>query len=98
MNLSFIPGALQLTKNKDGTYVISIQDDVVSSTKNQKKALATFNNIRKEMELQYPAHELSREEKTKVLLRHVTESRVGLDHNSYRPQEKKKKGSTRTFG
>jgi hypothetical protein len=71
----------------------------VFSTRTEKKAIAEFNKIRREMEPMFPPTELTPEEKTRLLLKCIAESRVGLDHNSFRPEEKKKKsGSTRTFG
>lgn len=99
MNLSFLPGELHLIKQQDGTYVITVRGEEIFTTRAEKKAVSEFNRIRRQMESQFPARVLSPEEKTKTLLKYINESRVGLDHNSFRPQEKKKKtGSTRTFG
>ncbi len=99
MNLSFVPGELSLTKNQDGFYIITVQGAEIFSTRVEKKALAKFNELRKEMEIQFPAREMTIEEKTKLLRKFISDAKVGLDHNSFRPQEKKKKsGSTRTFG
>jgi hypothetical protein len=99
MKLSFIPGELYLTKTQEGRYIITVQGQEVFNSESEKKAVAKFNQIRRDMESQFPARELTAEEKTKLLLKYVADSRVGLDHNSFRPQEKKKKsGSTRTFG
>lgn len=99
MKLSFFPGELYLTKQQNGLYVITVRGEEVFSTRAEKKALAQFNKIRGEMESLFPPTELTPEEKTKLLLKYVAERKVGLDHNSFRPEEKKKKsGSTRTFG
>jgi hypothetical protein len=99
MNLSFLPGELKLEKLQDGSYVITVRGEEVFSTRMEKKAITEFNKIRREMEAMFPPTELTREEKTKLLLQYIGDRRVGLDHNSFRPEEKKKKsGSTRTFG
>ena len=99
MNLSFIPGDLHLNKNSEGVYVITLRGEEVFTGKIEKKAIAEYNKIRKEMEAQFPAREMTVEEKRKLLEKFVMEKRVGLDHNSYRePKKEKKSGSTRTFG
>jgi hypothetical protein len=99
MNLSFIPANLQLTKDKDGWYLVTLQDEEILRTRIEKKAVAKFNALRRELEAQFPARELTTEEKTKLLLKYISDSKVGLDHNSFRePEKKKKSGSTRTFG
>ena len=99
MNLSFLPGELYLNKTKDGSYIITLQGKEILQTRSEKKAISEYNKLRRELESQFPSHELSSEEKRELLRKYVAESKVGLDHNSFRPQEKKKKsGSTRTFG
>lgn len=99
MNLSFLPGELHLNKQDDGLYVITVRGEEVFATRVEKKAITAFNKIRREMESIFPPTELTPEEKTKLLLKYIADSRLGLDHNSFRPEEKKKKsGSTRTFG
>lgn len=99
MRLSFLPGELHLTKQQDGTYLITVQGREVFNTKLEKRAIAKFNEIRREMEAQFPAREMTPEEKQKLLSKYISEIKVGIDHNSFRPEEKKKKsGSTRTFG
>lgn len=99
MNLSFIPGDLHLNKNGDGAYVITLRGEEVFTGKIEKKAIAEYNKIRKEMEAQFPVREMTVEEKRKLLEKFVMEKKVGLDHNSYRePKKDKKSGSTRTFG
>lgn len=99
MFLSFLPGDLHLKKSDGGSFVITIRGEEVFRTRLEKKAIKKFNDIRRDMETQYPARELTPEEKTKLLLKYVSDVKVGLDHNSFRPEDKKKKsGSTRTFG
>ncbi len=57
MQLSFLPGELQLTKTDESQYIITIQGEEVLRTPVEKKALTKFNSLRREMEAQYPAHE-----------------------------------------
>ena len=65
----------------------------------EKKVISEDNKLRRELESRFASQELSSVEKRELLRKYVAESNVGLDHNSFRPQEKKKKsGSTRTFG
>ncbi len=95
MNLSFLPGELQLTKRQDGSYLITVQGIEILNTRHEKKAITEFNKIRKEMESQFPAHELSREEKRYLLLKYIGESQViptTVKKKKYKP------GSTNTFG
>jgi hypothetical protein len=97
MNLSFLPGELHLTKSQDGYYSITIQNEEVFNTRVEKKAIAEYNKIRKEMEVQFPARELSREEKTYLLLQYIAQ----IPKVSPVAKARKKKyvpGSTNTFG
>ena len=97
MKLSFLPGELCLEKNYAGFYVITIQEQEVFSTRLEKKAISEYNKIRKEMEAQFPAHELSREQKTQLLLNYIAQ----LPRVSPVAKGRKKKyvpGSTNTFG
>lgn len=97
MKLSFLPGELYLEKNCDGLYLVSIQGQEIFSTRLEKKAISEYNKIRKEMEAQFPAHELSREQKTQLLLNYIAQ----LPRVSPVAKGRKKKyvpGSTNTFG
>ena len=51
MKLSFLPGDLHLTKKQDGTYLVTMQGHEVLRTHVEKKALAKFNVLRRELEL-----------------------------------------------
>ena len=97
MNLSFLPGELNLTKTQDGSFLITIQGEEVYRTRVEKKALAEYNKIRKDMESQYPARELTRGEKTALLLKYIGESQ-GVPRESKKPGRKYVSGSTNTFG
>lgn len=97
MKLSFLPGELQLVKNEEGDYLVTIQNREVVRTKSQKAALAKYAELRREMETRFPLRQLSPEEKAEILGNAIRESL--LSHNS--PGGRKKKttaGSTRTFG
>jgi hypothetical protein len=97
MNLSFIPADLHLTKTQDGFYVVKLQGEEVLRSRSDKKALAKYNRLRRDLEEKFPAQEMSTERKQELLSKYIGDSLI--DHNSFRPQEKKKKsGSTRTFG
>jgi hypothetical protein len=97
MKLSFLPGDLHLNKEDDGSYVVIVQGEHVLRTPQERKALAKFNELRLQMEEQFPPRELSLEEKRAILKKWITESRVALGHNSLRAP-KKKISTTRTFG
>jgi hypothetical protein len=67
MKLSFLPGELYLNKESDGSYVVTVQGEEILSTHVEKKALAKFNEVRREMELRFPAHEMTPEQKRAAL-------------------------------
>lgn len=97
MKLSFMPGELHLNKEDSGSYVVIVQGVEILRTSQERKALAKFNALRREMEAQFPPHELSLDEKRTILQRWITDSKVALAHNSLRVP-KKKISTTRTFG
>jgi hypothetical protein len=97
MKLSFLPGDLHLSKEQDGLYVVIVQGKEVLRTGQEKKALAKFNTLRRDMEAQFPARELTPEEKRALLQKWIGDNLVS--HNGDRHTKKKiKSGSTRTFG
>jgi len=59
MKLSFFPGNLHLSKEQDGTYLVTMQDQELLRTRIEKKALTKFHALRKELETQFPARELT---------------------------------------
>lgn len=95
MKLTFIPGQLELNKQADGAYLVTIRGEEVFQSKDEKKALAKFNSIRKDMEAQFPPREISVEEKTRLLLNYIS-----TDQSTFKglPRRKYKAGSTNTFG
>lgn len=97
MNLSFLPGELQLTKTQNGEYLVTLQGEEILRTRAERKALSKFNELRRELESQFPSRELSSEEKSAALRRLIGDALV--KHNGDRHHKKIiKKGSTRTFG
>ena len=97
MKLSFLPGELYLSKEPDGSYVVTVQGEEVLRTTVERKALAKFNTLRREMETQFPAHELTPEQKRTLLQKWIGDTLVSHNGNRHRKQ-KIKSGSTRTFG
>ncbi len=96
MYLSFLPAELFLTKKDDGAFVVSMKAEEVFRTKSLKKALAKFNELRRELDAQFPIHEFTAEEKTELRQKHINEAIAG--QTTHRPRKKLKRGSTRTFG
>jgi len=96
MKLSFIPGDLHLVSSGH-EFILRIGDEKVLSTSSRKVALAKFHDLRREMELRFPARELSPEEKAALLRQEISNSLLG--HNSLGGRARKSTaGSTRTFG
>jgi hypothetical protein len=98
MKLSFLPGNLHLDQERDGTYVVTVQAQEVLRTRVEKKALVKFNALRKDLESQFPAHELTPEEKAAALSRSVMDYKLVQVRASTKPPKKDKIRGTRTFG
>ena len=98
MKLSFLPGDLHLTKETDGTYLVAMQGQALLRTKIEKKALAKFNAVRNELESQFPARELTPEEKRSALENLLLDYKSAQVRASTKPPKKEKITGTRTFG
>jgi len=98
MKLSFLPGDLHLNQRRDGTYLVVMKGHEVLRTKGEKKALAKFNALRRELESQFPARELTPEEKQSALERSVMDYKLVQVRASTKPPKKDKIRGTRTFG
>jgi hypothetical protein len=97
MNLSFLPGDLHLSKNAEGTFVVTMSGQEILSTKSQRAALTKFSALRVELEKKFPIREPTAEEKAELLQREISDSLLG--HNSLGGRKKKTTaGGTRTFG
>jgi len=60
------------------------------------RAIKKFNGIRKEVENNYPTHDLTAEEKAQILQRSIADGLV--KHNSMKTEPAKKPARSRTFG
>ena len=98
MKLSFLPGDLHLDQERDGTYLVTMRGQEVLHTKVEKKALVKFNALRRELESQFPARELTPEEKGAALSRAVMDYKLVEVRASTKPPKKDKIRGTRTFG
>jgi hypothetical protein len=98
MQLNFIPGELKLEKQQDGDYVVTIKSEEVFRSKIEKKALAQYNKIRKDMEAQFPPHELTPEQKRKFLEKLIMDMKYTQVRNESKVPKKDRIAKTRTFG
>jgi hypothetical protein len=98
VKLSFLPGDLHLVKERDGSYVITMQGVEILRTPTEKKAVAKFNALRLELETQFPARELTPEEKRAALEKHIMDYKLVQVRASTKPPKKEKVKGTRTFG
>jgi hypothetical protein len=98
MKLSFLPGDLHLNKERDGLYLVTMQGQELLRTRNEKKALARFNALRQELERQFPARELTPEEKRATLEKYLLDYKAVQVRASTKPPKKEKIRGTRTFG
>jgi hypothetical protein len=97
MKLSFLPGDPHATRDESGFFIVEVQGHEILRTRSQRSAVSKFNEVRKEMEKRFPAHELSDEEKTENRRRMLVDALV--QHSSLGGrQEKTTAGSTRAFG
>lgn len=98
MKLSFLPGDLHLCKERDGTYLVTMQGQELLRTRLEKKALTKFNTLRKDLEAQFPARELTAEEKRAALGKYLLDYKAAEVRASTKPPKKDKIRGTRTFG
>jgi hypothetical protein len=98
MKLSFLPGDLHLTKERDGTYLVTMQGAELLRTPIEKKALAKFNSVRTDLETQFPARVLTPEEKRSALENLLLDYKSAEVRASTKPPKKEKITGTRTFG
>jgi hypothetical protein len=94
--LSFLPAELFLKETEEGVFVVSMRDEELLRTGSSAKAVAKFNDVRRQLESKYPAGELTAQEKAELFQKHLSETI--LQQSTYRPRKKLKPGSTRTFG
>ncbi|HJP91495.1 MAG TPA: hypothetical protein VJ875_06040 [Pyrinomonadaceae bacterium] len=98
MNLLFLPGQLRLDTSASGDHVITVAGEEVFRSRHEKRAITRYNEIRSEMEGQFPARELTREEKQKILEKLIGEFKYTAVRNSMKIPKKENIPKTRTFG
>jgi|SRR5579859_2107522 len=97
MKLSFLPGKLNLQTLEGGAFRVTVDSHEVLVTRSQKVAVNKFNELRQDMESQFPVREMSDAEKAQTFRRIMDDALV--QHNSLGGRKKKTTaGSTRTFG
>lgn len=96
MKLSFLPGGLALT-DAQGEFVIHVQGKEILRTRSKKTALFKFNALRRSMEQQFPAKEVTPEEK-RELLKGILNEELLADVGRRPPKKRSTARSTRTFG
>jgi len=97
MKLSFLPGDLHLTDEERGFFVVKAHGQEVARTRSRRAAISRFNELRKELEALYPAHELTPEQKAESFRMAVGEW-ISSQSTSARRKKKSSAKSTRTFG
>jgi hypothetical protein len=96
MKLYFKRAELLLDKNADGEYVLQMADEILGTYKQERKAVAAYNRIRRDLEAKLPPTELSADDRRALWARYVADSLV--QHNSLRNAPAKKPSKSRTFG
>ena len=95
MKLSFLPADLHLRKEENGHFTVSLRSNEIVRCRSGKKAIAVFNELKKDFEEKFPPHDLSSEEKAE-LLQHTIGDDL-MKYNSLSPMQKKR-ARPRTFG
>ena len=96
MRLSFLPGELYLSEEY-GAFVIQVQGKEILRTRSKLTAMSKFNALRRSMEQQFPAREVTPEEKRELLKSIFNEAM--LADVGRRPRKKRSTArGTRTFG
>ena len=96
MKLSFLPGDLNLNKEQDGTYLVTMQGQELLRTRTEKKALAKFNALRRELESQFPARELTPEERRAALEKYLMDYKANFLQTPGQFDQRNSFGSRRT--
>jgi len=96
MKLSFLPGELELCDDQ-GEFVIQVQRKEILRTRSKQTALSKFNVLRRSMEQQFPAREVTPEEKQE-LLKSIFNETMLADVGRRPPKKRSTARGTRTFG
>ena len=87
---------LLLEKNAEGEHILKMGTELLGTFSSEKRALAAFNRLRRDLESKMPPREVSDAERQQLLDRYVADTLV--QHNSLRNEIKKKPSKSRTFG
>jgi hypothetical protein len=96
MRLYFQRAELLLEKNADGEYVLKMADEILGTYQSERKAVAAYNRIRRDLEAKLPPTELTAADRRELWDRYVADSLV--QHNSLKNASPKKPSRSRTFG
>lgn len=96
MRLSFLPGQLFLERLENGKYQLRQGSAILGQFKSKRQAVSAFNQLRQKLESEFPAKDLSPEEKRRLMIEEVV--RNSIAHNSLRNAGPRKPTGTRTFG
>ena len=96
MRLYFKQADLLLSKTEQGDYALEQCGEVLARFKNERQALAAYNQIRRDLEQKFPPTELTHAERRALFAKYVADTLVG--HNSMRDTIAKKPAKSRTFG
>jgi hypothetical protein len=77
LKLHFVPADLHLSQQGDGTYLVTMGETVLLMTPNQRAAVRKFNEVRQALEAEFPARELSDEDRKTNFLRDLVDHQVG---------------------
>jgi hypothetical protein len=90
VKLSFLPGDLHLTTGPGGNYLVSLKGEVVCESPSQRRAIAAFNKIRKDLEAKFPPRPLSDREKSELYFKDTVDNQVRYKGLRLRRQDRKR--------
>jgi len=93
--MCFLPGKLSLESKPGGVYELRLGEEA-TTFRSQRAAFRAFQQLRTQLEKDFPAREPSLEERRALLQQDIADSVVR--HNSLRDAAPRKKTGTRTFG
>lgn len=97
MKLAFVPGNLYLDEVEGGYFLVTVRGEEILRTHSRRIAVARFNELRAALEAEFPARELSADQKAQLMTAAISDSLV--QHNSLGGRKKSPSASrTRTFG
>jgi hypothetical protein len=93
--LYFAKAELLLEKVADD-YVLTMGTEELGRFKQEKKAIAEYNRLRRDLEAKLPPTELNDEDRRVLLGKFLADGLVG--HNSMHAEMRRKPAKSRTFG